>query len=378
MGATPTAQLSHRSGPTRTKKAIACFLAVICAFALSACVKLNSDLKISKDMLISGSILFQVDSTGFQGQLGQAPDLQSEIQEMESKLPPEVTVKEVSDDVYKGYELTFTKMKPEDFTAFCEESFSGVMGRDMSIEKTDNGTIKFSMANPLTVDLGGAYGSGNPFSNPYTGTGGTPSAKGMVDESIVKFTFPGKVISADGAEVKGKTVTWNLKTYDGDTLTAEAKASGFPWLVLIIIVVVLVILLIIGGVILLVVMSKKKKATQPQQPGFPGGFPPAGGQPGGYSAGGQPGGYPAGGGQFGSQPGGYPAGGGQFGSQPGSQPGGYGSAPYGGTGYGSAPSSGTGYGSAPQPGYPQQDNQGYQGSSDNSDSRFQPPPPGAY
>ena len=377
MGATLTATHSHRSGVTRTKKAIACLLAVVCAFALSACVKLNSDMKISKDLMISGSILFQVDSTAFQGQLGGSPDIQDEIQELQSKLPPEVTVKEVSDDVYKGYELTFTKMKPEDFTAFCEEHFSGVMGRDLVIEKTDNGTIKFSMTNPLTADLGGAFGSGNPFSNPYLGTGGSASAKGVVDESIIKFTFPGKVISADGADVQGKTAVWNLKTFDGDTLTAEAKASGFPWLVLIIVAVVLVILLIIGGVILLVVMSKKKKAAQSQQPGFPGGFPPAGGQPGGYPAGGQPGGYPASGGQFGTQPGGYPAGD-QFGSQPGSQPGGYGSAPYGGTGYGSAPSGGTGYGSAPQPGYPQQGNQGYQGNSGNSDQRFQPPPPGAY
>ena len=308
----------------------------MCAFALSACVKLNSDLKISKDLLISGSILFQVDSTAFESQLGQAPNVQDEIQEMQSKLPPEVTVKEESDDVYKGYELTFTKMKPEDFTAFCEEHLNGAFGRDMSIEKTDNGTIKFSMANPLTMDLGGAYGSGNPFSNPYLGTGSTPSAKGIIDESIIKFTFPGKVISADGADVQGKTVSWNLKTYDGETLTAEAKASGFPWLVLIIIVVVLVILLIIGGVILLVVMSKKKKSKQPQQPGFPGAFPPAGGQPGG----------------------GYPAGGSQFGSQPGGQPGGYGSAPYG--------------GSAPQPYNPSQGNPG------NSGGRFQPPPPGAY
>lgn len=373
MGATLTATSRHRSGPTRIKKAIACLLAVVCAFALSACVKLNSDLKISKDLLISGSILFQVDSTAFESQLGQAPDVQDEIQEMQSKLPPEVTVKEESDDVYKGYELTFTKMKPEDFTAFCEEQLNGAFGRDMSIEKTDNGTIKFSMANPLTMDLGGAYGSGNPFSNPYLGTGSTPSAKGMMDESIIKFTFPGKVISADGADVQGKTVTWNLKTYDGETLTAEAKASGFPWLVVIIVAVVLVILLIVGGIILLVVMSKKKKSKQPQQPGFPGAFPPAGGQPGG--------GYPAGGGQFGSQPGGQPGG---YGSAP---QGGYGSAPQGGFppaggqpgggqygsqpgGFGSAPQGG--YGSAPQPYNPSQGNPG------NSGGRFQPPPPGAY
>ena len=319
---------------------------MVCAFALSACVKLNSDLKISKDLLISGSILFQVDSTAFESQLGQAPDVQDEIQEMQSKLPPEVTVKEESDDVYKGYELTFTKMKPEDFTAFCEEHLNGAFGRDMSIEKTDNGTIKFSMANPLTMDLGGAYGSGNPFSNPYLGTGSTPSAKGMMDESIIKFTFPGKVISADGADVQGKTVTWNLKTYDGETLTAEAKASGFPWLVVIIVAVVLVILLIVGGIILLVVMSKKKKSKQPQLPGFPGAFPPAGGQPGGYGSAPQ-GGFPPAGGQ---------PGGGQYGSQPG----GFGSAPQG------------GYGSAPQPYNPSQGNPG------NSDGRFQPPPPGAY
>lgn len=339
-------------------------LAVLCAFLLTGCLKINSDLKISKDLLLTGTLSYQIDKTAFDN-TGIDPQQQMDenVSELQQQLPQGISVERLSDDVYEGVEIKLDKVKPEDFSAFSEDSFGGLLGRNMSITKGDNNTIKFSMDNPVMADFSSITGSGNPFSNPYTGGGGgSASMRSAIDESIVKFTFPGKVISADGADVQGKSATWNLKTYDGETLSAEAKASGFPWVVLFIILGVVILLAIVGGIILLVVMSKKKKSAPPQQPGFPGQFPPGGTN----GAGGFP---PSGG--FGSSPQqGFP------------QQGGFGSAPQQGFpqqgGFGSAPQQG-GFGSAPQQGF---GNPGFgsgpSGNPGNSDGRFQPPAPGAY
>lgn len=379
-------------------------LAVLCAVVLTGCVKFNADMSVSSDLKLGGFIQFEVKRSAM-ADLGQDPDqvIDEQLAKMQQNQSGNAKVEKVSDDLYVGFKMTFTDQSADQLNG------NGMGDSLLSLTKPDDKTIHLEMRNPVALSSMGLSGSGNPFSSPYGGGPGFDSMRSALDESRVSFTFPGKVISADGGTIQGKKVTWDLQTFNGDVLVADANASGFPWMILFIVLGAVVLLLIVGGIVAGVLVANKKKAGAQAGGGYGGagyagagygvGYAEAGAgfgsQPGGY---GQPGGFGQQGqqgsfgqqgqaGGFGSQPGGYgqqgQQGGGQaWPGQPGQQGGGQawpgqpGVDPYAGQGgQGSQPN---GYGSqpggqwpVPPGGQPGAQPHGQPGSQ--SDGRFQPP-----
>lgn len=330
----------------RTLSAVGIVLALL--VAMTGCVKFNADFQVSADETLTGSMQILIDPVALEdmGSPDPSGDLDDSIAEAQSdpELPAGVTVDRVEDqDGYIGMGLTFDEVPATEF-----QSSGGSLG-DVGVQGIEvtqaDGEITFTMSNPVVagMDSGGAYGS----------SGMPTSARSMFDEAIVSVGFPGKVVSADGAQIQGKTASWDLRDYDGDTLTAVGEASSFPWgIVLLVGGILLVLLVVAGAVVLILVLRRKNRKAAPvgQQPGP--GLPPMQSYPGAQGQSGQPGsqGYPQQQGRPGGQ--GYPQQGFQSQQQghPGQQP--YGQPPQQGFGH---PQSGPGTQGPPPsaPGGPQ-------------------------
>lgn len=337
MSPAPTASPAPRA---RRSRLAGVALLLLTLFVLTGCVKLNSDLDVSKDLTLSGTMSVMMKKSAIED-LGQTTD--EALEEMTRDMPDMsdrgVTTGEVHDELYVGIQFTLDDVDPTQFT----EDELGFISQ-LSLSEQD-GTISLSMPNPVampSMDMPAPPTGGYSGAAPGIDTGlGVDSIRSMLDESIMTFTFPGKVIEAPGAEVNGSTASWDLQTFEGEELTAEAQASGFPWWILIVIGTI-VLLGIVALVIVLVLMSRKKKR---QQQGAGAGYGAAGAQYGAPGGQGYPGGPAAAAGPYGSGPQQ-----GQYGSGP--QPGQYGSGPqavqYGGAQHGQQPGQ---YGSGPAPGY---------------------------
>lgn len=350
---------------TRSRPLVATAVAALLLFVLSGCVKFNADFHVDAEETLTGTMQILVDPIALED-MGSNPssELDDAVSDAQAdpELPDGVTVDRVEDeDGYIGMGVTFDRVP----AAELQNGGSGL--DDVGVEGIEvvhtDGEISFTMANPLTA--------GMDSSDPFGSSGMPSSARSILDEALVSITFPGNVIAADGAETDGKTATWNLREYDGDTLTATGDASSFPWGVVLIAGGVLLFLLIAAGVVVLILVLRRRKGASGGSPGpyaadggrmsghpgvpgaaaaqHPHGVPPPGGPlqggpPEAYGvrpdgAGVQPGGGRASGG-FGPRPYGQPTGGPQAGPYP--PPGGpQQAAP------GQAP------GSYPQPGGPQ-------------------------
>lgn len=315
-------------------------LLLLLALVLTGCGKFTGDLDVEADATLSGKYTILFDRSVIEA-YGQSADTSAEKlrQEVAKDTVKGLKGKVIEDGQSVGVEVTMDHVQPSDI---------GTSGIAPEIQKNGN-ALTFHMKNPLAA----AGGMGGVGSSSSAGASMGGAVKDQIDEAKLKLSFPGKVESAPGADVSGKSATWDLKTFDGDELSATAKASGFPWWILFLIGGIVLVAIIALVVILMIARGWKKKRGQAAAPGAygpgaaggygapaaGGGFPGAqqyGSQP-GYGQGAQPGGYP-------QQPGGY----GQQGTgQPGY--GGQGAQP----GYGQNPGAQPGYGSA-QPGYGQQ------------------------
>ena len=285
---------AHRRVRPRTLSAVGIVLVLL--VALTGCVKFNADFQVSAEETLSGSMQILVDPVALEdmGSPDPSGDLDDSIADAQSdpEMPAGVAVDRVEDqDGYIGMGLTFDEVPATEF-----QSSGGSLG-DVGVQGIEvtqaDGEITFTMSNPVVagMDSGGAYGS----------SGMPTSARSMFDEAIVSVGFPGKVVTADGAQIQGKTASWDLRDYDGDTLTAVGEASSFPWGIVLLVGGILLFLVIVAGVVILILVLRRKNrnaapAGQQAGAGLPPmqGYPGAQGQPGqpgpqGYSQQGQPG-----------------------------------------------------------------------------------------
>lgn len=266
---------------------LAVVVLLVLTVLLTGCMKINGDLAISRDLMVSGTVdaliertavedLSAFDSSTYGSGTGDADTLIDEsIEEARQTLPAGVTVEKIADEQYIGARYTYDAVDPS-HTAVEDFGLSGLHLSDQDDE------ITLRMPNFLLIDdLDPSYGSA-----------GWSHAPGrfMFDEAKMTFTFPGRVISAPGGEVKGKTVTFDLRQFSGDTITVTAKASSFPWWILYIVGGVLLLAVIAGIIIAVVVRNKRRRQTMPPGPGYGGpGYgvaPPGIPAPGGLAYGG--------------------------------------------------------------------------------------------
>lgn len=260
--------MSATAPRTHPRPLIATAIAALLLLVLSGCVKFNADFTVDAEETLSGTMRLLVDPVALEdmGSSDPSQELDDAVQEAQSdpSKPAGVTVERADDDDgYLGMEVVFDQVPAAELSSGAGLDDVGVEGIDIA---SADGEISFSMANPLVSGMDAA------------GPGMPTSARSMFDEAIVSVSFPGAVISAEGAAIDGSTATWDLREYDGDALTAVGKASGFPWMVVIIAGGVLLLLLIAGAVVVLLLVLRKRKSTQPtgfpmhqQMPAYPGG-----------------------------------------------------------------------------------------------------------
>jgi hypothetical protein len=259
----------------RPRAFFAAGITTLLLFVLSGCVKFNADFQVGADETLTGSMRILVDPVALEdmGSPDPSGELDDSIEEAQNdpEMPDGVTVERVEDeDGYIGMGMTFDSVPASEFQSGGTGMDSvGVDGIEVS---QADGEITFTMANPLVtgMDSGSSFG----------GSSGMPStARSMFDEAIVSVAFPGNVVTADGASIEGKTATWDLRDYDGDTLTAVGEASSFPWGIVFLIGGIVLFLLIVAGVVILILVLRKKKpapagafapAGAPQMQGYPG------------------------------------------------------------------------------------------------------------
>ncbi|MCT1874524.1 LppM family (lipo)protein [Brevibacterium luteolum] len=246
---------------------LAVVVLLVLTVLLTGCMKINGDLAISRDLKVSGTVdaliertavedLSALDTSAYGSSTGDADTLIDEsIEEARQTLPAGVTVEKIADEQYIGARYTYDAVDPS-HTAV--EDF-GLSGLHLS-EQDDEITLR--MPNFLLIDDAG----------PSNGSAGWSHAPGrfMFDEAKMTFTFPGRVISAPGGEVKGKTVTFDLRQFSGDTVTVTAKDSSFPWWVLFVVGGVLMLLIVAGVIIAVVARKKRQRQAMPPAPGYGG------------------------------------------------------------------------------------------------------------
>ncbi|MCT1830440.1 LppM family (lipo)protein [Brevibacterium luteolum] len=271
---------------------LAVVVLLVLTVLLTGCMKINGDLAISRDLMVSGTVdaliertavedLSAFGSSTYGSGTGDADTLIDEsIEEARQTLPAGVSIEKIADEQYIGARYTYDAVDPS-HTAVEDFGLSGLH----LIEHDDQITLR--MPNFLLIDDAG----------PSYGSAGWSHAPGrfMFDEAKMTFTFPGRVVSAPGGEVKGKTVMFDLRQFSGDTITVTAKASSFPWWILYIVGGVLLLAVIAGIIIAVVVRNKRRRQAMPPGPGY--GGPGYGAAPPGMPA---PGGLAYGGSGYGS------------------------------------------------------------------------------
>ncbi|TDO49967.1 hypothetical protein EV643_105197 [Kribbella sp. VKM Ac-2527] len=237
-----------------------------CLVSLTGCVKLDADLKVNSDETVSGNMQIGVDKQLVQSS-GQSLDAVREQVEKQIKQTATdgVTCEAFDDDKYIGSKCDFDKVP---FSEMGSSTGDGV------------GFRKEGDQFKVTVK-GGDLGSQVP-----------DNVQPVIN---FKITMPGKIVEHDpGADVSGRTATYDSIDELGNvSLTSEA-GGGFPmWAIILIVVLVL----IAAAAVVFFVMRGKKGGGQP----FPAQYGQYPGQPQQGQWGGQYAGQPGPGGPYGQQ-----------------------------------------------------------------------------
>ncbi|WP_420180695.1 LppM family (lipo)protein [Paenarthrobacter sp. TA1.8] len=221
--------------------------------ALTGCVKLNMSVKVNNEKSVDYEVVYAIQKSV----LGE----KSFDEFMESNgtgsqgmdIPDGATVVDYEDEKYKGKRITAANLTP------AKLADSSSSENPFELKKEGDFYI---------ISMGGVTGAES------SDASSSAMAKSMFDEASVKFTFPGKVVEANGATVDGNTATFDMLALNGTVVQAKAEAnSGIPMWIIWILVAVLVIA---GALVLLFVLLRKRSARQ--EPALAGATPY--GQPG--------------------------------------------------------------------------------------------------
>src|SRR5438445_2197796 len=179
----------------------AALVVVACLVGLTGCVKIDGDVKVGSNETVSGSMKVGVDKQLLQSS-GQSLDkIRQEIESsIKSSATQGVTCKSYEDDKYVGSNCTFDNV-PFDKMGGASEDGVGF--------RKDGDKVKVSVN-------AGSVGSNLP-------------SGGSQPDVNLKITMPGKILEHDdGANVSGRTATYDSPDKLGKiSLTSEA-GGGFP------------------------------------------------------------------------------------------------------------------------------------------------------
>lgn len=213
--------------------------------ALTGCVKLNMSVKVNNEKSVDYEVVYAIQKSV----LGD----KSFDEFMESNgtgsqgmdIPDGATVVDYEDEKYKGKRITAANLDP----AKLAESSSS----ESPFELKRDGDF-------YVISMGGVTGSESGDAS------SSAMAKSMFDEASVTFTFPGKVVEANGATVDGNKATFDMLSVKDTVVQAKAEANaGIPlWIIWI-----LVGVLVIAAALVLLFVLLRKRSSQ-QQPALAG------------------------------------------------------------------------------------------------------------
>ncbi|ASN19697.1 LppM family (lipo)protein [Arthrobacter sp. YN] len=206
--------------------------------ALTGCVKLNMSVKVNNEKSVDYEVVYAIQKSVL-GDKTFDEFMESNGSGGEMDIPEGSTVVDYEDEKYKGKRITAANLDP----AKLAESSSSE--NPFQLKKEGDFYV---------LTMGGVTGadSGNPSASSM--------AKSMFDEASVKFTFPGKVVEAQGAIVEGNTATFDMLSVKESVVQAKAEANaGVPMWIIWILVAVLVIA---AAVVLVFVLLRRKSAQQ--------------------------------------------------------------------------------------------------------------------
>lgn len=250
---------------TRARKTLSAIFAAVMLLVLSGCVVFEMDMEVDSELNVSGSALVGIVVSDLEGTGMTAEDLLGDVQSDMGidDLPPGASMETVDDGEIYGYRVTYDGVGQNDV-----EFNDG----DAALFTLDGDKILFNMENPFfDADMDLELDDDNPFGDMFGGMS-------MLTRGHISMTFPGDVTDAPGAEISGNKATWDLTTFSGEFLTAEANSSGGVLSggssILTIALIAVAILALIAIIVGVVMMRKKKK---------PGSAPVAASAPQGYA-----------------------------------------------------------------------------------------------
>ena len=254
--------MDGRSGgtmrPGRAVGAIAVLVAVL--FALTGCFKLNMDIKVHSEKSVDYEAVYALQKDVLKGKSFDE-FMKSNNGSADMTVPEGAKVEEFEDAKYKGKRISAANIDPSKIAEAEKDS-----ANKMTLAKEGDFYV-------LTM--------GN-LSNDSNDPQGAQIAKAIFDEAVLKVTFPGKVVEADGAKIEGNTATIDFLATDAKQIRVKAESSaGFPipmWALW----GGIALLVVIAGVVLFVLLSRRKAQPVPAGGPLPGGGPvPPGGPVGG-------------------------------------------------------------------------------------------------
>jgi hypothetical protein len=202
---------------------------VAAAIGLSGCLKVDMDMKITKDEKMNGSMVVGV-SEGLLKMMGQKPeDFIKSMQKDDSNIKnlpkgASATQTPYHKDGWVGMTVNYKNMPISELSKTASGAAGGLAsasgstskGNDFSLTKVGD-TYVFSAGMDMSSD-----------SKSGSSAGSDPQMAKMMEQfkpdMRIKFTFPGKVLSANG-KISGNSVTWVPEIGKKNVMTAKAKAS---------------------------------------------------------------------------------------------------------------------------------------------------------
>ena len=237
--------------PGRAVAATAVLVAVL--FSLTGCFKLNMDINVHSEKSVDYEVVYALQKDVLKGksfdEFMKANDGSADM-----TIPEGAKVEEFEDADYKGKRISAVNIDPAKIAEAEEDS-----------------------ANKLSLVREGDFyvlTMGN-LSNDSSDPQGAQIAKAIFDEAVLKVTFPGKIVEANGAKIDGNSATIDFLATDAKQIRVKAESSaGFPLWILWGGIALLVV--VVAGLILLFVLLSRRK-VQPAPAGWPAPVVPAGG-----------------------------------------------------------------------------------------------------
>lgn len=225
--------------------------------ALTGCFKVNMDINVHNEKSVDYEVVYALQKEVLKDKSFDE-FMKSNDGSADMTIPEGAKVEDFEDAKYKGKRISATNIDPARIAEAEKES-------DNKMTLVKEGDFYILTMGNLSKD------SDDPQA--------AQIAKAIFDEAILKVTFPGKVVEANGAKIDGNTATVDFLATDSQEIRIKAESgAGFPfpaWALW----GGIALLVVIAGLVLLFVLLARRKAPAAAPATVQVAAPPAAGPP---------------------------------------------------------------------------------------------------